>query len=52
MGKMVFLRILSGASSGFMDDTVCKNIDGAVIIIPGCAGCVKTQMGAPVFLRC
>ena len=32
---MVFLRILSGASSASLDDTVCKSIDGTVIIILG-----------------
>lgn len=30
-----FLRILSGASSASLDDTVCKSIDGTVIIILG-----------------
>lgn len=45
LGKMVFLRILSGASSASLDDTVCKSIDGTVIIIPGCDGCGKNAEG-------
>ena len=49
---MVFLRILSGASSASLDDTVCKSIDGMVIIIPGCDGCGKTQKdGSGIFLK-
>ena len=42
---MVFLRILSGASSASLDDTVCKSIEGTVIIIPGCDGCGKNAEG-------
>ena len=42
---MVFLRILSGASSASLDDTVCKSIDGTVIIISGCDGCGKNAEG-------
>ena len=49
---MVFLRILSGASSASLDDTVCKSIDGTVIIIPGCDGRGKTQKdGSGIFLK-
>ena len=52
MGKMVFLWILSGAPSAFMDDTVCKNVGGTVIIILGCDGCVKTQKDdSGIFLK-
>ena len=35
----------SGASSASLDDTVCKSIDGTVIIIPGCDGCGKNAEG-------